>query len=47
MLAGPLAGTVLTVNDRIGWGSEFDIWFATCAEAVAYGRHPITPERLD
>ncbi len=44
---GPLAGTVLTVNDRIGHSSDFDIWFDTCEAALLYGRHPITVQQLD
>lgn len=26
------------VEDRIGWGTQADFWFARCAEANAYGR---------
>lgn len=39
---GSLAGSVLTVNDRIGRGSDFDVWFDDCDDASAYGRQVIT-----
>lgn len=26
------------VRDRIGWGSQLDIWNPSCAGAIAYGR---------
>lgn len=39
---GPLAGSVLRVNDRIGHGSDFDVWFDDCGAANAYGRRTIT-----
>lgn len=39
-------GIVYRVNDRIGHGSGFDIWKASCAEAVMYGRRSVTVERV-
>jgi 3D (Asp-Asp-Asp) domain-containing protein len=39
--SGPLAGRVLVVTDRIGHGSQFDVWFSTCSAARAYGRRTI------
>jgi 3D (Asp-Asp-Asp) domain-containing protein len=41
VLSGPLAGRTLVATDRIGHGSDFDIWFPSCAEARAYGRRTI------
>jgi 3D (Asp-Asp-Asp) domain-containing protein len=28
-----------TVRDRIGWGTQLDIWTPSCGAAIAYGRH--------
>lgn len=42
VLDGPLAGSVLRVNDRIGHSSEFDIWFDDCDAAAVYGRQAIS-----
>jgi len=39
---GPLAGKYLTVEDRIGYGSQFDIWIYSCGAALNYGRNYIT-----
>ncbi len=41
ILEGPLAGRVVTVEDRIRRGSEFDIWVRTSAAARRYGRRTI------
>lgn len=43
---GPHRGRTLEVTDRIGHGTEFDIWFDDCAAAVEYGRRTITVERV-
>jgi 3D (Asp-Asp-Asp) domain-containing protein len=43
---GPRNGQTLTVTDRIGHGTEFDIWFPTCDAARQYGRRTITVELL-
>jgi 3D (Asp-Asp-Asp) domain-containing protein len=43
---GPRDGQTLTVTDRIGHGTEFDIWFPTCEQARQYGRRTITVELL-
>lgn len=38
-----LAGIgVYTVTDRIGWGSDVDVYFPSCADARAFGRHHVT-----
>lgn len=29
------------VEDRIGWGSQLDIWHARCSESVTWGRRVI------
>lgn len=42
VLSGPYAGRVLTVKDRIGHSSEFDIWMASCDAALNYGRRRIS-----
>ena len=31
-----------TVRDRIGYGTELDLWTASCPGAIAYGRRPVT-----
>lgn len=41
---GPLDGHVLEVIDRIGHGTDFDIWFPSCAQAIEYGRRAVTVE---
>lgn len=38
-------GAVYTVNDRIGSGSDFDIYFSSCGSANAYGRRTVTIEQ--
>jgi 3D (Asp-Asp-Asp) domain-containing protein len=30
-----------TVRDRIGWGTELDLWAPSCGQAVAYGRRVV------
>lgn len=40
VLDGPAAGRY-TVRDRIGRGSELDIWMASCSGAIAYGRRVV------
>lgn len=34
-------GQVYVVNDRIGHGSQFDIWMGSCSAARSYGRRTI------
>lgn len=46
VLSGPRQGARLEVTDRIGKGSQFDIWMASCSEARAYGRHTIHIRRV-
>lgn len=41
VLSGPYTGRTLTVEDRIGYGSGFDIWMSSCDAARAYGRRTI------
>jgi 3D (Asp-Asp-Asp) domain-containing protein len=36
----PGLGT-FTVEDRIGYGSNFDVWTASCATAIGWGRHTL------
>lgn len=43
---GPQAGRTFEVTDRIGHSTEFDIWFATCDDAIIYGRRTITVEQI-
>lgn len=38
---GPLAGKVVTVEDRYGYGTQFDIWMQSCWAANDYGRRDI------
>lgn len=40
VLDGPAAGRY-TVRDRIGYGSDLDIWMASCSAAIAYGRRVV------
>lgn len=37
-------GQVLTVNDRVGHGSAFDIFMPSCPAAISYGRRTIQIE---
>ena len=46
VLEGPLAGKVFTVKDRVGRGSQFDVWMSNRASARAYGRRSIAVERV-
>ena len=46
VLNGPMAGSVLTVSDRIGHSSQFDVWMASCDAAIAYGRQTITIQQV-
>lgn len=39
-------GAVYTVADRIGHGSGFDIWMASCDEARKYGRRTVVVRRV-
>ena len=32
---------LFTVRDRIGWGSEMDLWTASCTAARAWGRRTV------
>ena len=41
ILTGRLAGTVVTIADRIGWGSQLDIFSPSCAWSWLYGREAI------
>jgi 3D (Asp-Asp-Asp) domain-containing protein len=46
VLGGPYAGRVLTVEDHIQWGSDFDIWMADCNAAVNYGHQLIQIQQV-
>jgi hypothetical protein len=47
VLSGPQVGRTLTVEDRIGHGSQFDIAMpGRCAAARQYGRHTIKIQRV-
>lgn len=41
VLSGSMSGATLTVADRIGWGSEFDVYMSDCAMMHQYGRQQI------
>jgi 3D (Asp-Asp-Asp) domain-containing protein len=45
ILTGSLAGKVVTVLDRYGHGTQFDIWMP-CSRTASYGRQTIQIERL-
>ena len=44
ILSGRLAGTVVTVADRIGWGSQLDIFSWSCNWSTRYGREMVKVE---
>ncbi len=46
VLDGPRAGQTYTVKDRIGHGSDFDIWMSSRAAAIDYGRRTVTISRV-
>lgn len=47
VLSGPAAGRVLTIEDRIGRGSQFDVAYpGDCYSARLYGRRTISIERM-
>ena len=47
VMTGPLKGEVLTVKDRIGYGSEFDVAMpSSCTSARRYGRRMVNIQRL-
>ncbi|MEX2586421.1 MAG: hypothetical protein WD602_00295 [Actinomycetota bacterium] len=47
VLSGPAAGRVFTIEDRIGWGSQFDIAYpGNCGAARQYGSRTISIERM-
>ncbi len=46
MLGGMFAGDIFTVEDRIGWGSQLDVFQSSCASAWEYGREIIPVEVL-
>jgi 3D (Asp-Asp-Asp) domain-containing protein len=33
---------VVTVTDRIGWGSDLDLYMTSCSEARQFGRRHLT-----
>ncbi len=39
-------GQIVTIEDRIGWGSDLDIWMPSCAQAITYGRREIEVQEL-
>lgn len=44
---GPMAGRVVTVEDRIGYGTQFDFWMYSCNSAINYGRRYIQVTALN
>lgn len=36
--AGPGGIRLYVIRDRIGWGTELDLWTASCSDALAFGR---------
>jgi len=41
ILTGTLAGAVLTVEDRYGWGTQLDVFMWDCWAARQYGRQVV------
>lgn len=37
--AGPNGIRKFVIRDRIGWGTELDLWTGSCATARRWGRH--------
>lgn len=47
VMTGPLRGEVLTVKDRVGSGSEFDVAMpSNCTAARSYGQRTINIQRV-
>lgn len=47
VMTGPLRGEVLTVKDRVGHGSEFDVAMPnSCTSARRYGRRTVNIQRV-
>lgn len=46
VIGGPRDGEVFEVTDRIGHGTDFDIWFPSCDAAIQYGRRAVTVELI-
>ena len=44
ILTGHLAGTIVTIADRIGWGSQLDIFSWSCNWSAWYGREMVKVE---
>ena len=44
ILTGRLAGTVVTIADRIGWGSQLDVFSWSCDWSTRYGREMVEVE---
>ena len=42
ILSGEHAGETVTVEDRIGWGSQLDFFDPSCHGAIKYGREQIS-----
>lgn len=42
LLGGEFAGDVFTVEDRIGWGSQLDVFQISCPAAWQYGRELVS-----
>ena len=42
ILSGEHAGETVTVEDRIGWGSQLDFFDPSCHDAIEYGREQIS-----
>ena len=47
ILSGEYAGSVVTVSDRIGWGSQLDFYTPNCGAAWNYGREQISVEVMN
>lgn len=47
ILTGSHQGTSVTIEDRIGWGSQLDFFTWSCRAAIDYGREQIEVEVLE
>ena len=47
ILSGSHQGTSVTIEDRIGWGSQLDFFTWSCRAAIDYGREQIEVEVIE
>lgn len=40
-ITGPKGMRKYVIRDRIGWGTELDLWVGSCNTAIRFGRHTV------